>query len=351
MMQRNKLPGRIGCGENGKNKLREAQKKKSENGCKFTYAQIAEQCGCSVDVVTSFFNGQRVLQYYAKNIAKCLDLDIREIVEFDPNDNISNLKDALMMLNYSNQDQPFKNWLLNNNHQIGAFIIQGAKNTGQRWLVNKLVKQNFPAHYETDKVIPIRGDDTKETDFHMDAVWKELGKKLGLTSAKTPEKCVDKALERWKNGSLILTFYVDNIYPHGHGLIKDFWKPLEERASNWIDEGIESYLLMFLIDSQNSASQWGIDTAPSDDQTNWHPQRLIALPIIENLGQTPNEILCWGKTYRTLLGCHENSSPRIKDVMEEIWNNSNNGTPEDVFQAICDRCGYKWSDIESTLKL
>jgi hypothetical protein len=267
------------------------------------------------------------------------------------------LKSAFLGLNYKAQFDPFENWV--NNYKMGAFLIRGEPNRGQRWLVNRLVYQKFPHAYDSGKLITIqRATTKKEQDSYRDDVWTKLGRQLGLQNRITAEKCVEQALERWKNETLIIAFYVDdNIYPQEiRKLIDDFWKPLEKRASIWIDinHKIESYLLMFLIDSLDRAFQCGLDMIDSDDKKNGDSQKLIALPKIDNFSQTlDKKLLPLGEPtekLRKLLGCPENSSPGLQEVMETILYNSQ-GLPQDTFEAICARVGCTWSDIESTLKL
>lgn len=278
-----------------------------------------------------------------KNISQLLELE----------DRLRELKDVLFELDYKKQCQVLEDFR-EINSSIGAFLIQGEENRGQRWLVNRLVQQNFPYAYQTDKLVPIIPPPTEEKDFHIDNFWEELGKKLELRGEKTAKRCVEKALTRWRAGSLIMAFYTDNIYQDIPKIIDDFWKPLAERASYLIEEEeIEFSLLMFLIDSRNRISLSGIEMVDSVNQTNWHPQKLIALPKIENFGTNHDEILYpWCKTYRNLLKCYEESSP-VKPVMKKIWDNSK-GVPEKTFteigKIVFDSDDFLWSKFEQKLQ-
>ncbi len=91
---------------------------------------------------------------------------------------LEELRNILFGLDYKKQCQVLEDFR-EINSSIGAFLIQGEKNRGQRWLVNRLVQQNFPYAYETDKVIPIIPPTTKEQkDFHIGELWEKLGEKL-----------------------------------------------------------------------------------------------------------------------------------------------------------------------------
>lgn len=268
---------------------------------------------------------------------------------------LEELRNILFGLDYKKQCQVLEDFR-EINSSIGAFLIQGEKNRGQRWLVNRLVQQNFPYAYETDKVIPIIPPTTKEQkDFHIGELWEKLGEKLELRGEKTAKRCVEKALKRWQSGSLIMAFYTENIYQDIPKIIDDFWKPLAERASYLIEEEeIECSLLMFLIDNSNRISQSGIEMVDSVNHTNWHPQKLIALPKIENFGTNPNEVLLpWCRAHRNPLKCCEESSQPVKPVAKKIWDNSQ-GVPEKTFaeigKIVFDSDDFSWSKFEQQLQ-
>ena len=268
---------------------------------------------------------------------------------------LEELRNILFGLDYKKQCQVLEDFR-EINSSIGAFLIQGERNRGQRWLVNRLVQQNFPYAYETDKLIPIIPPTTKdEKDFHIGELWEKLGEKLELRGEKTAKRCVEKALKRWQSGSLIMAFYTDNIYQDIPKIIDDFWKPLAERASYLIEEEeIEFSLVMFLIDSSNRISQSGIEMVESVNQANWHPQKLIALPTIENFGTNPNEVLLpWCLTHRNPLKCCEESSHPVKPVAKKIWDNSQ-GVPEKTFaeigKIVFDSDDFSWSKFEQQLQ-
>ncbi len=195
----------------------------------------------------------------------------------------------------------------------------------------------------------------RKVNFHIGELWEKLGEKLELRGEKTAKRCVEKALTRWRNGSLIMAFYTDNLYQDIPKIIDDFWKPLAERASYLIEEEeIEFSLLMFLIDSRDRISQSGIEMVDSVNQTNWHPQKLIALPRIENFGTNPNEVLLpWCRAHRNPLNCCEESSHPVKPVAKKIWDNSQ-GVPEKTFaeigKIVFDSDDFSWSKFEQQLQ-
>jgi inactive STAND len=266
----------------------------------------------------------------------------------------TDLTTNLFTLDYREHSSYFESFL-ESNYLGGAFLIQGIPRGGQRWLTNRLIKQNFPYAYEADnKLISIRTEPSQK-EIHIDEIWEKLGKKLGLKNP-TPEKCRQAAFQRWINGTLIIAIYTDKIYrkeKYFSEFIQKFWQPLEEDIRSWAEEeDIESYLLLFLIDSANNpSSPWESQTFYSNNLTNWHPQQLIVLPKINELG-TQDELGNWMKTNRSLLDCPENTKEpekKLTTVSKTIWDKTK-GIPEDVFEQICQRCGYNWSDIEKTLK-
>ncbi|MCL1472930.1 hypothetical protein [Argonema antarcticum] len=349
----------------GYQKLITALNKKFPQG--YVIQQIAAEANIHRTTFTRILERKLgVLFQKIDNLFSYLDIDLEYLDVKSPNNTtqtpnnnktksdpkLEELRDSLLQLNYKKQCKLLEDFReRENNCSRGAFLIQGEAKKGQRWLVNRLVKQNFPYVYKTDNMIPILPHHTKEKDFHIDEVWKQLGEKLGLKKA-TSEKCVDAAFRRWQSGSLIVTFYADNIYKEIPKLINDFWIPLEKKVDSYTDEEIEYYLLVFLIDSNNCATQWELEIVDSDNPNNWHPQKLISLPKIDNFGNNYKEILSWCTLHRNLLGCPENSSTRVKDVAKQIWDNSQ-GVPEDTFHQICQivsKGKLSWSQFEAALE-
>lgn len=357
-----KLPRTIGCSQNGLKKLKDAQKKKSlEIGCSFSQKKISEQC-CFLpesSVVKRFFGGEKIFRDNAMAILECLGLeddilDILDLSEVNERncqniDDIDNLKTVLMELNYDAQWTQFSNWR-EKRYKTGAFIIKGKSGRGQRWLVNRLLEKKFKQIYDLDKLIPIMkptpSEQSQKTyeEPDIERIWGELGRNLG-NDAKTAEECVEKAFKRWENENLIIAVYTDRIYAEIPKFIQEFWQPLAQKVSSSNDTKSKSYLLMFLIDSSDRASQWNIETVTPDDLTNWHPQKLISLPSIEKL--VDQVLYNWFEDYHRLLGFSQND---LENVSRTIFQKTN-GIPELAFHKICESCGYKWSDIEKTLKL
>lgn len=272
--------------------------------------------------------------------------------------NLLTLTIIFFTLDYNDQARDF-DFFLNSNYLGGAFLIQGIQKGGQRWLTNRLVKQHFVDDYETDKLISINADPSAK-EIHIDEIWKKLGYKLEQLKKPTPEKCRQAAFERWKNGTLIIAIYTDNVYEKEQSFsefIQEFWRPLEAQIRSWREEenkNIKSYLLLFLIDSDNNSSQWASQTFYSNNLTNWHPEQPIGLPEIDKLDKNSKPIYNWIKLNDSLfLECDENTKEPEKEqenVWEKIWKESDEGIPELVFEQICQRYGYNWSDIEETLK-
>jgi AraC-like DNA-binding protein len=356
----------IGC-----KKLKTALNTKYPKG--YVIATIADQAGIHRTTFTKILNNKQGVIYqkiYSLFIFLEIKLDDLDIDEYHDtvktqerkhnqvknNSKFKDLTTNLFTLDYREHSSYFESFL-ESNYLGGAFLIQGIPQGGQRWLTNRLIKQHFRYAYEADQLISIRPEPSQK-EIHIDEIWENLGKKLGLKNP-TPENCRKKAFQRWINGTLIIAIYTDKIYRKENyfsEFIQKFWQPLEEDIRIWAEEeDIESYLLLFLIDSANNPSApWESQTFYSNNLTNWHPQKLIALPKINELGKTPNELHDWMKTNRSLLDCPENTKEpekKLTNVSTTIWQKSKNGIPELVFEQIFQRCGCKWSNIEETLKL
>jgi transcriptional regulator with XRE-family HTH domain len=368
-----KLPDgnpRIGCTKDGLEKLEAAYNaKKKETG--MSDEKIAEECDINLSTLKRFRSGKchvylanavQILKYLGLEENPCEILDCSQVNNrrnapgnhAKNSDVVNKLKKLLIELNYKEQYTQFSSWR-EQRYKTGAFIIEGKPKRGQRWLVNRLLQQKFREPYEIDNLIPLmkptssKKSEEDYDEFYPDEMWKELARSLGLGSKANAEKCVERAFQRWENDNLILAVYTDKIYEGIPLLIKEFWQPLIEKVSQ--NQENESYLLMFLIDSSDRASQWRSDTVFSDNLTNGHPQQPISLPRIETLGKKCYD--SWFEDNRNFLGCPRNTQDeqnKLQNVSKTIWDKTK-GIPEDVFKQICQRCGCNWSDIEATLKL
>jgi hypothetical protein len=316
---------------------------------------------------------QKIIPKYGANYQQSLKIekielregDYEELISYKPKRGKGNppdtttetaekqkqLRTKLFDLDYDRQVTLFQDWVINNGYRRGAFLIQGKKQHGQRWLINRLVEQNFPYAYETDNLIPVTLKSYPSPEFYLNEIWKQLGKKLKTHA--TPEQCVAQAFEYWKTGTLVIAFFnINALYIEEiPKLIEKFWNPLEEKVKEYCTaQKIEHYLLMFLTDSNAQASQWEIKWASWECQQNGNPQQPISLPPIDKFSETCHDVLYhWLRINRNLLGCPEPQP--LDSLVQEIWDNSFEGIPESVFRAICDRGNCKWSDIEATLKL
>ncbi len=317
---------------------------------------------------------QELIKLYGNSYHQRLQIDVMTLKEGEdyrtlPNgqsfsrnpinsQNVNRLAKALLKLNYEAQCDPFRNLITNQITRVGAFLIQGEPKHGQRWLIHRLLEDNIPKDYVTLKQIKVHFNHSQEVN--IDEVWHRLAKQLGVPEGKT-ENYVDKTFEYWKTQTVAIkilnihTFHQDVIYK----LIENFWKPLSKKISTYsaTDPKVKNYLFMFLTDNQVQASKWKINWASCNDLDNWHSQIPISLPVIKKFS-TNNEsstvtwspvLSHWLEQYSTLLN-HPDDDP-IENLFQEIWNKSKNGTPEDVFEAICAKSSCRWSYIEKEFEL
>lgn len=255
---------------------------------------------------------------------------------------------ALLKLGYREQVRSFLKFL--KAQSIGAFLIHGLLDHGQRWLLNRLVTQHI--RFGTmGKMVRIELDRIgRRRD--ISALWRELGGRVGLGRQHSPTEIAQRVFHWWKTQNVILVFHGVDCMPEGYlqELLDEFWLPLASQAREVVSP-TKYQLLMFLVDYEGCVGCQ--DTIFVEElETTWEPRVPIKLPIINPFG---DRILTdWLETVETEF----NTLPlveviyQMEDLVKEILENSDNGVPKLAFSEICHRCGCNWyEERERWLKI
>lgn len=248
---------------------------------------------------------------------------------------------ALLKLGYREQVLSFSRFL--KAQSIGAFLIHGLLDHGQRWLLNRLVTQHI--RFGTmGKMVRIELDRIgRRRD--ISALWRELGGRVGLGSQHSSTEIAERVFQWWKTQNVILVFHDVDCMPQGYlqELLHEFWLPLVSQAREVVSQSNKYQLLMFLVDYEGCVDCDNTMFVEQLEPT-WEPKIPIKLPTINPFS---HDILTdWMEMVETEF----DTLPlvevihQMEDLVKEILNNSDNGVPELAFLEICHRCGCNWYD-------
>jgi hypothetical protein len=254
---------------------------------------------------------------------------------------------ALLKLGYREQVRSFVKFL--KAQSIGAFLIHGSPDYGQRWLLNRLITQHI--RFGTmGKMVRIELNRIGRRR-NISALWRELAVRVGLRKQSSPPNIAERVFQWWKTQNVILVFHDVDCMPEGYlqELLHDFWFPLTNQARNAVSQ-TKFQLLMFLVDYEGSVGSQ--DTMFVKHGETWEPKIPIKLPPITTFS---NSVLTnWIETVEIEF----DTLPLVEvinemeDLAQKILKNSDNGVPELAFLEICDLCGCNWyEERERWLKI
>lgn len=267
----------------------------------------------------------------------------QEIESITYTENIKNLYKALLKLGYENQILAFKRFI--RGQSIGAFLIHGSPDYGQRWLLNRLVTQNINDG-TSSKVLPV---ELHRIGRRIDifTLWRELGGRCGLRRQNTPTEIIDCVYQWWQTQNVVLIFHDVDCMPENYlqQLIQEFWLPLAMQARETASETRKYRLLMFLVDYEGCVGTQ--ETLFVEKiEPNWEAKIPVKLPVINPF--CSSELDEWLDTVEMefdKLPLIEVIS-RKNELIQEILENSDNGIPELAFSEICDRCECNWYEAK-----
>jgi hypothetical protein len=251
------------------------------------------------------------------------------------------IKQAVKELNYQNQIRKFTDFLdLENYNKVGAFLIYGKRQYGQRWLINRLCFE-VPYFINTKcETLPL-----KRYRYDISPLWQDLARRFGSKS-NSPQDIVEAIYQHWQSQTIIICFSHFN-YPEICGqylnyLISNFWQPLVNKTGE--SKSKYSLLLFFLDESECNKDTLGMPIIQDfDKNTSWNICEL-------------NELSCFTNEHlKRWLGKHEKVFETVKNkelatIFDEVMG-YNQKTPEDVLDQVCSYFNLTWYDIETTLPI
>jgi inactive STAND len=258
-----------------------------------------------------------------------------------------NLYLALLKLGYKDQILAFRRFV--RSQPIGAFLIHGCPDYGQRWLLNRLVTQHIDDG-TSSKVLPIELHRIGRR-IDISTLWRELGGRCGLrrqsTVADIKEEIVERVYQWWQTQNVVLIFHDVDCMPENYlqQLIQEFWLKLATQARETASPTRKYRLLMFLVDYEGCVGTR--ETLFVERiEPNWEGKIPVKLPVINPFCEDElNDWLDMVEMEFDELPLTEIISQK-DDLVQKILENSDNGIPELAFSEICDRCECNWYEAK-----
>lgn len=246
---------------------------------------------------------------------------------------------ALLKLGYREQTRTFRRFI--ETHSVAAFLIHGSLYYGQRWLLNRLVRQNV-SNIMTGKVVRIELSRIARRSDSA-ALWRELGGRVGLGRQSSIPEIAERVYQWWLTQNVLLILYDVDCLSETllHELIRDFWLLLATKVKTASPQASQFKLLMFLVDYDGCVGSWNIPFVERLDPT-WKPDNPVKLPEINQFSD--DELTNW-------LEYSEDELPtklidQLDETVQTILKNSDNGIPELALGEICQLSGCNWYDEE-----
>jgi hypothetical protein len=276
------------------------------------------------------------LEYQIQEYEERRDRIVVRIEDLDAKINVldhtTNLYHALLKLDYRNQVALFRKLL--SRSQVGAFLIYGEVDYGQRWLLNRLIQQVSCS--TVGKIVPINLMSVARK-WGLEALHREFRRQQGLARTMSLQDVVEQVHGWWQTQTVILIFHNLNAMgaEHIQELIQGFWRPLVDKAISEPCPSPNYKLLVFLVDNDGNIDAWPFEVAEQLDET-WLPYIPVKPPKLAPILQ--DELMTW-MTY-------EGERLPLKLQVEDILQSNKDGVPQIVLEEICDLCDCNWFERE-----
>ncbi|MDY7051286.1 hypothetical protein [Limnospira fusiformis] len=257
---------------------------------------------------------------------------------------------ALLNLDYDKQANLFKEFV--DNHQIGACLVHGSRETAPRWLLNRLIRHVPNGKTSTNR----NASDSNYVNFvakisfvsrsyaySLDNFLKAISRELKMVETSSVTDIHQKILELWQSQTLILIFTNPDKVEESdlEEFLQEFWQPLAQLARQRGTTHENYSLLLFLLDEDGCTNHWNIayTQEPTSDLI---PHALIKLMDIQPI--TRRQLSIWLESFC----CAEKLLEYTDNLVGEIIGDSQNGLHKDILKKICSLCKIELEDYVST---
>ena len=245
----------------------------------------------------------------------------------------------LLKLGYRQQARLFRRLI--EVESVGAFLIHGYPDYGQRWLLNRLIVQYVNYALAGKKIVVNVSRKVRRND--VSAFWREIAGHVGLRGKLcSVSEIAERVYQQWRTQNVLLVFHEIERMPENafSELIDKFWLPLIDNIQKQYSQESQKNdfkLLMFLLDYEGRVTDYEISFAERIN-AQWTSRLPVKSPILSEFSQ--DDLTDWledeYENLPTIL------TQRVDDTVQEILTNSEDGIPELVFGLICEQCGCNW---------
>lgn len=219
--------------------------------------------------------------------------------------------------------------------KTAAFLIHGEPYCGQQLLVTRLSRLNP----KWNNISPIKVDvGQRAVGGRVSYLWQHLTPWLGLPKDSQPARILERICDRLTSQDLIFIFErVNDMHPTLlDKWLQEFWQALVTRVEeDCPSQQRETHLLMFLIDNKGCLAQSELCWGQEEDEPlfpsmplNLPPTTPFAIEVLEELIERVATI--------------PELSISLELTSQILFEKSDNGIPEFVYEEICTLCGQSW---------
>ena len=220
-------------------------------------------------------------------------------------------------------------------HQTAAFLIHGEQYCGQQLLVTRL--SHLKAKWKN--ISPIKVDvGQRAVGGRLPYLWQQLTSWFGLPKDAESNQIIERVCDRLLTQDVIFIFdRVNDMQPRILSKwLQEFWEALVVRVEEHCPSPQrDTHLLMFLVDNNGSVCKSDILLAKKFDEPKY-PKIPLDLPPISPFTVDILEELIDRVTTIPNLQIPVDLTSQI------LFDKSENGIPEFVYEEICDFCGHSW---------
>lgn len=286
---------------------------------------------------------QKILEVYPE--LKNIELHPQWLIE-NPQRTEQKFIEALHEFNYRDEVGIFAKFL-GADAPVGAFLICGEEQAGQSWLLNRLWRDEVCA-----SISAIKHPFKVNKKWTVETIWERVGEFLGV--APDPDLIAQRMYEYWQNSQpvALILYCVEKLNePVLKQLIEQLWKPLANCAK---ESSSVVPLLLFLVDTGGNDNTVIDYLTPKANYDSNSPDIPVYLRLKENF--VDEDINFWVNKHREIIEplfrkyCLTKPLSSIEKPMEifktkiKKYNLSQETTPEDVLQKICELCNHDWQE-------
>jgi len=252
---------------------------------------------------------------------------------------------ALLNFDYTDQASSFENFFHKDNC-IGACLIHGEENSGQPWLLYRLLcKHPYIRADSTVKKINIM-QVTQSGDLKS-----KICQGLNISDSSLMENVFEEIVNVLKSKSII--FVIRDVHNASNEYIEQFLRDFWQELVNFYDtnppENKSTRLLFFLIDSQGKARNWKISCCDDINQKKWTPHKLVRLKEIKDLEN--EDLKYWLARFKKDLSNQLIDEENCQKVMEfNLLQSQETVNHQSVLEHICNCYNIQIGELEEKWK-